>query len=289
MDIQRPIILIGTHRSGTTWLAQALSKNSKLALWMEPKYVWSWGNNFKPDDRLTERDATPEIVKHIQKRFKKFVDRSGKDRLLEKTPSNCLRLPFIRTVFPEAKIIHIIRDGRSVFYSTSRLIDREYYRRDVLQRRFLEMLIETPYWAWLAYVPKIVETLACRLEGRSLSFWGPRPPGWHEWIDKYPKNVVLAKQWSATVSQAVQDGNAINDRNCYFRLYYEDLIQDPVTTMLHIVEFAELQNADNVIEYVKRTIDPERQTKWHELLSRETLQQIRPYMEGMLEQLGYSW
>ena len=57
-----PIILIGTHRSGTTWLGQVLSRHSSLAYWVEPRYVWSWGNNYKPDDVLTKINAKPRII-----------------------------------------------------------------------------------------------------------------------------------------------------------------------------------------------------------------------------------
>ncbi len=34
-------------------------------------------------------------------------------RLLEKTPENCLRLPFLEALFPDAKVIYLVRDGRA--------------------------------------------------------------------------------------------------------------------------------------------------------------------------------
>jgi hypothetical protein len=255
---------------------------------MEPKYVWSWGNNFKPDDVLTEKDATQKIISHIQKRFDKFLRQSGKERLLEKTPNNCLRLPFIRAVFPEAKIIHIVRDGRSVFYSTGEILNQGYFKQNVLQNRLLEMLVETPYWAWSAYIPRAIETLLRKIEGRPLNFWGPRPPGWRDWVETDSQNIIIAKQWSATVSQAVREGNTI-DKQFYFRFRYEDLMANPINLIQNIIDFSELQDAEQVVKYVKQTVDPTRQHKWHELIDTNTLEQIRPYMEDVLYQLGYEW
>lgn len=283
-----PIILIGTHRSGTSWLAQVFSHHPSLACWIEPRYVWEWGNNYKPDDVLTSEDATSPIIEHIRRRFYRFVKQHGKQRLFEKTPSNCLRLPFIRAVYPEAKIIHVIRDGRSVFRSADAILNVGYYRQELLSRRLLEMLEETPLWAWPAYVPRITETVNCKLRHRPLPFWGPRPRGWREWVKADSRNVVLAKQWVATISQAIRDGDAISSDN-YYRFYYEDLMIRPQEVMRSIVEFAELADADELVEYVEKTVDPTRQGKWRELLDEAILEEIRPYMESTLNELGYEW
>lgn len=34
--------------------------------------------------------------------------------LVEKNPRHTLRIPFLKAIFPDAKIIHIVRDGRDV-------------------------------------------------------------------------------------------------------------------------------------------------------------------------------
>ena len=283
-----PVILIGTHRSGTTWLGQVLSGHPGLAYWVEPRYVWSWGNNYKPDDVLTKINATPRIINHIRQRFHKFVKDQGKKRLLEKTPSNCLRLSFIRAVYPEAKILHIIRDGRSVFNSAQEILNTGYYPQELLNRRLLEMLLETPISEVPTHVPRIAEILKSKLTGRPLKFWGPRPQGWREWIKQDPPNVILAKQWAATINQAINDG-ALIDSNLYYRFYYEEMMARPREIMSNIIDFAELSDADNLINYVESTVDPSRQNKWRKLLNQATLEEIRPYMESTLNQLGYEW
>ncbi len=283
-----PIILIGTHRSGTSWLGQVLSSHSSLGYWKEPRYIWSWGNNYKPDDILTNANATPRIVSHIRQRFDKFVKNQGKERLLEKTPSNSLRLSFIRAVYPEAKILHIIRDGRSVFNSANEILNTGYYRQEVLSRRLLEMFLETPTWEIPAHLSRIAETLKSKLTGRPLRFWGPRPQGWREWIKNDSPNVILAKQWTATINQATRDSALINSNN-YYRFYYEELMTRPREIMSNIVDFAELSDTTDLINYVENTVEPTRQNKWRKLLNETTLEEIRPYMESTLSQLGYEW
>ncbi|MEL7244419.1 MAG: sulfotransferase [Cyanobacteria bacterium J06573_2] len=283
-----PIILIGTHRSGTSWLGQVLSSHPSLGYWKEPRYVWSWGNNYKRDDILTKKNATPRIVSHIHQRFDKFVKNQRKERLLEKTPSNCLRLSFVRAVYPEAKILHIIRDGRSVFNSANEILNTGYYRQEVLSRRLLEMFLETPTWEIPAHFSRITETLKSKLTGRPLTFWGPRPQGWREWVKQDSSNVILAKQWAATINQAIRDA-ALMDSNNYYRFYYEELMTKPREIMSDIVEFAELSDAEDLINHVQSTVDPTRQNKWRKLLKEDTLEEIRPYMESILYQLGYEW
>lgn len=286
--MQSPIILVGTHRSGTSWLTRVFSRHSDLACWMEPRYVWSWGNNYKPNDLLSAADARPKVTQHIRQRFEKFVVDEGKVRLFEKTPSNCLRLPFIHQVLPEAKIIHVIRDGRSVFSSASDMLEAGFYRPDKLKSRFSEMLAETPVTEWPAHWPRIQETLLSKLLGKSIPFWGPRPAGWQDWIGVYPQPVILAKQWAATAMQAVEDGQNL-PASQYHRFCYEDLIARPKETMLALVEFAELPASQPLIDYVVSTADPSRQRRWNEVIDSETLEQIRPHLETVLNQLGYEW
>lgn len=283
-----PIILLGTHRSGTTWLGQALSQHPSLAYWEEPRYVWSWGNNYKPDDVLTAQDATPKIVQHIRDRFSRFVSEQKKPRLFEKTPSNCLRVPFIRQVYPEAKILHIIRDGRSVFSSAERLKTVGYYRQDVLVKRFQRILVETPVWEWPAMLSRVTYTLRAKVTNQPIKFWGPRPRGWHDWVKSNTPNVILAKQWTATINQALKDTDGLDSR-VYHRLSYEDLVARPRAVMGEAVEFLGLNNSDRFLTEFEKTVDPSSQHKWSRLISADKLAEIRPYLEPVLIQLGYSW
>ena len=109
--LERPIIVIGAPRSGTTMLSNVLSLHSSLGYVDEPRLVWRWKNDAK-SDMLRPEDARPEVVAYIHAAFAKQVHEQGRTRLLEKTPSNALRMGFVDRVFPDAIYLHILRDGR---------------------------------------------------------------------------------------------------------------------------------------------------------------------------------
>ena len=287
--LNSPIILIGTHRSGTSWLfKQVFSTHPDLAGWKEPRYVWEWGNNYKQNDVLTAEDARPEVIEHIRNRFAKFVQDQGKKRLFEKTPSNCLRIPFINKIYPEAKIIHIIRDGRANFASLADMMEGNFYRQDFLNSRLVEMIRETPLIGIPAYFPLITDTIASKLLKRPNKSWGPRPEGWQEWAKKDSKNILLAKRWAATMYQCIEDVKQTNPKY-YYRFRYEDLIAQPQKIMSEIVDFTELEGGQQIVADVVKTVDPSRQERWRSKISSETLAEVKPYLQPALERLGYSW
>jgi len=61
--------------------------------------------------------ARPKVVKNIRQAFEKY-ERTHGGVVVEKTPSNVLRIPFINEVFPEARYIHIYRNGYDSVSST---------------------------------------------------------------------------------------------------------------------------------------------------------------------------
>lgn len=276
-----PIILVGTHRSGTTWLGEVLSRHPRLAYWPEPRHVWTWGNSYTPDDVLTAADATDRVREHIRTTFSEFVEREGKDRLTEKTPSNCLRLPFIRAIYPHAPILFVIRDGRSVLRSTD-----EIMTTGVPLRRVLARARETPVLDWPAYAGQAAGTVLRRITGKKLSYWGPRPPGWREWVGRDAPDVVLAKQWSGIIGRAADDADG--DPGVY-RFRYEDLMARPREIMAEACDFARLENPGPVINFAAETADPTRADKWRDSLDPETLELVRPHMQPTLKRLGYNW
>ncbi len=284
-----PVILLGTHRSGTSWLGNMLAQHPDLAYWAEPRYVWSLGNAYKPDDLLSKSDVTPRIKRRIQNRFDKYVLSSGKKRLLEKTPNNCLRLSFINAIYPEAKVIHIIRDGRAVFNSSNRVTSSsQLHKRSLLFSRFLELGRETPIVEWPANFSRILEVANAKILGKPLSFWGPRPPGWRQWLEGDSRNVILAKQWAATIEQALDDSEALTSKN-YYRFSYEELMENPREEIRKIFDFTEINDENGLVDKISDSVKPGRARAWSTNVSETTLNEIRPYIEPVLIRLGYVW
>ena len=102
-------LIIGCARSGTTILGELLAAHEGVQYIYE---VWEKGGLGAGDShRLTERHATPEVGREIRDWFEARDD--GR-MIVEKCPRNALRVPSTKAIFPEAKLIHIVRDGRDV-------------------------------------------------------------------------------------------------------------------------------------------------------------------------------
>src|SRR5258705_10062216 len=75
-------------------------------------------------NRLDAAAATPEVIAELRARFgRRLIDRERKPsaspqvRLLEKTPKNALRVPFLLHAFPQARFIYLYRDIRETLAS----------------------------------------------------------------------------------------------------------------------------------------------------------------------------
>ena len=100
---------------------------------------------YRSSHELVAEDLTPGIARYIDGRFARFLARSGRRRFAEKTPSNCLRIPFIFALYPDCRMINIVRDGREVVASTLRMqVGRPRIGRFKARAR------ETPLWEWPA-------------------------------------------------------------------------------------------------------------------------------------------
>lgn len=108
----RIALIIGCARSGTSILGELIAAHEDVNYIFEAHEVWERGGQGHDEShRLTEEHATRKVTKKIRKWFEKQDD--GR-LIVEKCPRNTLRVPYIRAIFPEAKIIHIVRDGRDV-------------------------------------------------------------------------------------------------------------------------------------------------------------------------------
>jgi hypothetical protein len=119
-----PIFIISPPRSGSTLLFETLAQapnlftvggeSHRIIEGLGPLTIDA--HNFD-SNRLDENDATPPVVNALRQRFASALrDRNGvapreaPARMLEKTPKNALRIPFLVRVFPEARFIYLHRE-----------------------------------------------------------------------------------------------------------------------------------------------------------------------------------
>ena len=67
-----------------------------------------------PDD---DYHLQPQVAACLRDKFERILKMSNSEILLTKRTANNRRVPIFREIFPDAKYIHVVRDGRAVAYS----------------------------------------------------------------------------------------------------------------------------------------------------------------------------
>ena len=115
--LKPPIILLGNVRSGTTILQQLVAEHPTVERWYEPRTVWLYADPGRRHDEFDERDATPRVKRYIRDQFLKFQKQHADRTVIEKTPINVLKVPYVRAIFPEAIYLFIVRSPFSFISS----------------------------------------------------------------------------------------------------------------------------------------------------------------------------
>jgi hypothetical protein len=118
-ELKPPIIIFGNTRSGTTIVQKVMSAHSNVAGWYEPNALWLYADTGRIHDEFDESDATNKVKQYIRKQFLKYQKRHGNCVVLEKTPQNILRIPYVRAIFPEATFLFIVRNPFSFISSVA--------------------------------------------------------------------------------------------------------------------------------------------------------------------------
>jgi Flp pilus assembly protein TadD len=108
-----PIFLVGFPRSGTTLLDQILSSHSRLFCLEEREIFAESVADLLTGASLEHLDIEARRAAYWQR----VREPLGNRLLVDKLPLNIIFLPLIARVFPDAKIIFVLRDPRDVILS----------------------------------------------------------------------------------------------------------------------------------------------------------------------------
>jgi len=133
-SISCPIFILGCGRSGTTILGTTLSMHSKVAYLNERRDLWFqaypetdiWTDKAAVRNGkiiLTSTDADNIKSKRLRKLFWLETIMPKKPVFIEKLPINNFRLDFINSIFPDARYLHIYRNGLEVAKSIEKIAD----------------------------------------------------------------------------------------------------------------------------------------------------------------------
>ncbi len=131
-EISRPIFILGCGRSGTTILGTSLSQHPDITYLNEPRDLWFkaypetdiWTEKairFKGKMILKAEDTVYAKSLKLRQLFYEETVKTSRPILVEKLPINNFRLEFIHSIFPDARFIHIYRNGLEVARSIQKL------------------------------------------------------------------------------------------------------------------------------------------------------------------------
>ena len=232
----RPLFIIGAGRSGTNILRDTLTTVPGWETWPcdEINLIWRHGNRDKRDDVFGESEATPRVKRYMHKVFERFARTSGAAVVVEKTCANSLRVPFIDAIFPEARFVYIVRDGRDVALSAARRWTASVELSYLLKKLPYVPPTDVPYYGLRFLRNRLHQS---RSAERRQAAWGPRFPGMDELATTRPLIDVCAKQW-ATCVEASDAAFASVDPARVHRVRYEDLVAAPADELAAILRWA---------------------------------------------------
>lgn len=265
--LDRPIFVIGAGRSGTTLFFRLLAEHPELA-WISnwsnrfPRSGWAlaaarlrhasllrrlgehplrprpvegyapWTACFagfaRPARDLTPQDADDEVAGCLRAMVGRHLAAQGRERFVAKY-TGWPRIGFLDRVFPSARYVHVLRDGRAVAAS----------------------LLRVGFWeGW---------------RGPEHWRWGPLPPddaALYESEGRSP--VVLAGlQWKLLVRSIRDAGVGAGAR--YTEVRYEELLREPVRLVSRVARWAGLPEDLRLAERVASADLREPRPLWHEL------------------------
>jgi len=268
----RPVFIVAAPRSCSTLLFQVLA--GAAALWspgdeshaiFEGHRKLSPGRGAVDSNRLGAELLDPTLAASIAGRFAlKLRDRDGRAlgpapaarvRMLEKTPKNALRIPFIDALFPDALFIHLVRDPLPNLGS---IIDAWRAGRFVTYPRF-----PTVHGPWSLLLP----------------------PGW-QGVCSRPLEQIAAFQWCSANRCIVEDLARI-DPHRWTAVHAGELLADPLATVERLCGFmgigldAELRaRLAGPLPLSRYTLTPPALDKWQRHAPQ--LAQVWPAVETLL-------
>lgn len=175
--------------------------------WCGEKFIYSY---------LLGVEATAEEKAAARRGVGTALRLQGKRRFIAKF-TGPLRIGYLRSIFPDAIFLHVVRDGRAVVNS---LLNVGFWRDGGG--------LERPWWR----------------DGL--------PEGWEsEWEAAGRTPATLAAiQWRRVIETGLEEKNALPDGQ-YHEIRYEDWVRDPEGELGRMLDAAALPSSPKAIEYVR--------------------------------------
>jgi len=271
--VRDPIFIVGTGRSGTTILGQILSIHPDVCFLNEPKLLW-----YSVDPRddvlgnfseapgtffMTEADYSHAKYCRIKRLYSIILKLTGTTNILDKYPEMIFRVRYIRSMFPNAKFLFLVRNGWDTVGSIT------------TWSRTHEVTTQ---------------------DGRTENWWGLNNRKWTLLLDQvvnnYPPLVHIDWQHVSDYDRAavewvmtMQEGLQLIDTDAEILLIrYEDLLNDPQKIICDIVDFCGLSYDQSTENYATEILMPQIKSPQVKSINPH----LRPLFDQTMQQLGYT-
>ena len=245
--------IFGHARSGTTLLMRLVRLhpevhcNYQVHFFTRQPLLKSLVNTPEAEEWLTRKsnrwnqgvDLSPLVLRaSADFILERDAAREGKMIVGDKSPSSTIHGQAVRdmqAVYPDAKLIYIVRDGRDVLIS-------ERFRNFVEESKFL------------THEDK---RIIADLKVDSVPFTDGRRSIFNEAFIRR-----VAKGWVKNLQETEDEGRRLFDGN-YYGLRYEDLLQTPFDEMSKLWSFLGVKNVDTfLVEKIKAEMESNPDEEW---------------------------
>lgn len=199
--------------------------------------------------RLTRADVTPEARRRLRDLVDRHTRAQGKPRFALKY-TGFPRLAYLDEIFPDARFVHVRRDGRAVASS----------------------LVAVDWWA-----------------GEGSWGWGEMRPEFAAEYEASGKNpLILSSIYWKTLMDYLAEARRDVPADRLLDLRYDTLIADPVAGMRQVAEFAQLPWHPTFEARIRATPVTSDDTRWRKRLSADDARLLEASLRDDLIKHGFT-
>jgi hypothetical protein len=287
-ELVKPVIIVGTGRCGSTIFHQLFARHPRV-MWLSgfsdrypqkpavnrwavtamgnPLLQRMFGARVQPGEcyvfwdqhaygfstpcrDLLREDVTPRMKKQVRSAMQAMLT-PARHRLLLKI-AGWSRIGFLKEIFPDAKFVHIVRDGRAVASS----------------------VLHVDFWrGW-----------------RGPQGWGAgmlSPEDQAAWDSTNRSFVALAGiQWQLR-TRAMEKARQRIDPADFYEIKYENFCEQPVETFRRVLEFAELPQSAEFEQVIRKASIRNMSNRWRDDLTTEQQGILDTLLREDLRHYGY--
>ncbi len=273
--VKKPIFILGTGRSGTTILGIILSMHKDVGFLNEPKALWYsiYGNedligSYSSQGayyRLDESHVSERVRQDAHRLFNAYLTAVFSRRVVDKYPELIFRVPFVKSIFPDAKFLFLVRNGWDTCNSivkwslrlgtTAGQESHDWWGRgDRKWRLLLEQVIRPD-----PYYQDVISTISGFDDHLNMAMV--------EWIASMREGLKVIEQYPDDV----------------LRVRFEEMTSNTSGCFQKIIDFCGLAEDKTMLTYAGQTlgeVKPHTRTVFH--------QDILPLFQDTMNNLGYA-